>query len=785
MVIYLTGGLTFIPFVIFAFFYVQNLLEQSKEQKQDQDSGTSATPLLVKEIDPDFRAGEFEEAKGVKVFRRGWLTVTRKYYYHHTELAPPSCDDSTNNIESDTPLRSQLKKKHKFYAILRHGNLFLYRDNLPKSSLIHAISLQGSFITMWPRNPNSELSDSALFTNKTCISIWRKGTAKYEDDLQFLANDNSEDESSSTKQFFLYFENTMEKEDWYFDLINVSKSELTKDDKNSNVMDPNVSANTAHLNTPDMLYLIQTINSTENQLTAQWINALVGRLFLSLQRTDKLKNYLHGKLYDKLKKLNKPDFLEDLAVQEVNVGISAPIITNPKLMELSPEGLTKVSLDFRYKGDISVMVTAKATINLGLHFKQREVPMQLSIKLKELSGPAVLLLKPPPSNRLWYTFVCEPIFEVEIEPVVSSSKLSYTVITNAIKSKLAEAIKESIVMPNWDDLVFYDTDDEIYRGGIWEKYDRHKKAENSSAEGTEGQDKQEISLPLPVDPQVGSGKQVETKNDDLDHNTVENNDDSVDALRTQDPTLKRRTLLKVENLKKVLKTKSRDDSSDDLSMNEVNMEKSSVIGDSEASEDSAGSKKYFKNPMKKIGKWYKETVNNLPNAENDDSSDLENETAPKTYAPEMISNRRDLPKRPIPSTISTSANSATDGSSSTTSPTLNATEMFANKDRNKSLSSASSNEQNIGSFSPSNYNKSLPQAFVKVRNTRDFHEGLFDESLEERVSSTQLDENNQFKADLATDLKTFCNKIEQKVEQKVDAHTNLHLSDNAKKNNAT
>lgn len=779
MIIYLTGGLTFIPFVIFAFFYAQKL----REQKQDQDSGTSSDPLLVKDIDPDFKAGEFEEAKGVKVFRRGWLTVTRRYYFHHTEIAPSSCDDSTNYIESDTPLRSQLKKKHKFYGILRHGNLFLYRDNLPKSSLVHAISLQGSFITMWPRSPNSELSDGALFTNKTCIAIWKKGTAKYEDHLEFQASENSEDDPS-TNQYFLYFENTMEKEDWYFDLINVSKSEVTKRDKTTNVMDPNVSANTAHLNTSDMLYLIQTINSTEGQLSSQWFNALLGRLFLSLQRTDMLKNFLHGKLYDKLKKLNKPDFLEDLAVEEVNVGISAPMITNPKLMELSPGGLTKISLDFKYKGDISVMVTAKATINLGLRFKQREVPMQLSIKLKELSGPAVVMIKPPPSNRLWYTFVCEPIFEVEIEPVVSSSKLSYNMITNAIKSKLAEAMKESIVMPNWDDLVFYDTNHEIYRGGIWEKYDRNvKKPEDSSAEDTEVQDKQEIKLPLPVDKELIPENQMKSKSNGADHKTVENNDISMDALRTQDPTLKRRTLLKVENLKKVLKTKSRDDSSDELSINEVNMENPSASLDGETSEDSAGSKKLFKNPMKKIGKWYKDTVNNLPNTENDDPSDVDKGTIPKTYAPEMISNRRDLPKRPIPSNISTSASPATDPSSSTTSPTLNATEMFANKDRNKSLSSASSNEQNIGPYSPPNYNQSLPRAFVKERNTRDFHEGLFDEGLEERVSSTHVDA--RFQKGFTDDLKNFCHKIEEKVEQTVDEHTNLRLSDNSKNNNAT
>lgn len=730
LISYLIGGITFFPLVLYTLWCLKRRIDQIDDQYQeDLDNGGSS----VRGIDPNFKAGEFEEAKGVQVFKQGWLSVTKKYYYHHTEL---SSEEITSN-DDDIPQRSQLKKKHRFYAILRHGNLFLYRDNLPKSNLVHAISLQDTFVTIWPRNPDSELPDSALFTKRTCISILRKGVTSLKNDkLEFKDKDFSNADSQTTKQFFLYVDNNIEKEDWYFSLINVSKNEINKDSKPTSLIDPNVTANTAHLKTKDSLYLIQTINSTESQLTTKWINALIGRLFLALQGTDMLKEYLYTKLYQKLTKIDKPDFLDDFAVEEVDVGVSAPIITNPKLLDLSPEGVTKISIDFQYKGDLSVIVSTKATINLGSHFRQREVPMQLSIKLKELSGPLIVLLKPPPSNRIWYTFQSEPVLSLEIEPVVSSSKLSYNMITNAIKSKFVDALKESLVVPYWDDLVFYNTESEIYRGGIWEKYDKESVLSSSNDKQPPITDKPDSNLDqdgaLPAETDTDSDKDSDTINN-LASSTSE---DSQNTARTPESTIKRRTLQKVENLKKVLKTKSREEFQDDESSNEAPMEAtSSAIGDSEDSEDSVSSNKLFKNSIKKFGKWYKEAVNNPQASESAASSEAPKNLGSSAHTPEMISNRRkSVPRRLPPSNASSSSGARPE--SLPTSPTLNATEMFAYKDRNKSRSSTISADMNFNPVLQPNYKQLQTQAFVKVRDSDDFAQELVREEITEQKFST-------------------------------------------------
>ncbi|QLQ78831.1 hypothetical protein HG537_0B01790 [Torulaspora globosa] len=719
LLIYVIGGVTFFPLVLCIFWFFKQKIDQLSDRNEVGFDGDS---LVISGIDRKFTAGEIEEEKGVKAMRQGWLTVTRKYYYHHTELPAQDIAEA-----GDIPQRSQMKKKHKFYAILRHGNLFLYRDSAPKSNLVHAISLQDSFITIWPRKSGEELAEGALFTKKTCISILRKGTTSLEDGvLKFDTTQVENEESQTTNQFFLYIDNNIEKEDWYFSLISASKSEAPQSQHSANLLNPNVSARTAHLRTADSLFLIQTINSTENQLTTKWINALIGRLFLAVQESDRLKDYLYTRLYQKLSKINKPDFLSDFVVEEVDVGRSAPLITAPKLLDLTPEGLTKISMNFMYKGDLSVIVSTKATISLGSRFKQREVPIQLSIKLKELSGPLLILLKPPPSTRFWYTFETEPVLSLEIEPIVSSSKLSYTMITNAIKGKFAEAIRESLVQPFWDDIVFYDTEKELYRGGIWEQYDRSGSPDQSKVD-------QMHSIPSEATLSSKDKKSVNEKNEitaaerRMSADAAGSDDEEdLNTLRTQEGTLKRRTFAKVESIRRALKNKSRETVNDDKSSVESLGGSPVVLGDSTDSEELGSSNKLLKSSIKKFGKWYKDAVN--LGAEDPISQEL---SSANPASPEMISNRRkSLPRKQLPSTIPSSSVFGSDSLLLTSS----ATEMFANKDQKKARSSTASSGKSFNSNLVPNLKQVRNQAFVKTTSD-EISEEIFHEDFVRKISA--------------------------------------------------
>ena len=457
-------------------------------------------------------------------------------------ITPNNSSSNSDSKDNDTQMilnRSQLKSKQRFYVTLKHGNLFLYKEmnNTSNSNninnnndLLHAISLKDCFVSIWPRNyydtfdqKYHPLTDGQLFTKRTCIAIFKNGSVQLEEpsdgnvgirnnNLQFNINLNrnvdgtmnltdistlngekiSSDQLfiNGSNQFFLYFDNNMEKEDWYFKLINACKNSTYKINKldNMSLLNPAISAKTAHLNTHDILMLIQNLNSTEGQLQSKWFNALLGRIFLSLQQTDTLNKFIWDKIYKKLLKINKPGFLDDFVIEKVDVGNSIPFITNPKLIELTPEGSTKIGLNLIYNGNLEIIISTKVNINLGSRFKSREVTLKISVKVKKLVGPLIILMKPPPSNRLWYAFQREPIMDLDIEPIVSSSKLSYTVITNAIKSKFADAIKESLVVPYMDDIVIYNTENELYRGGIWD---------HSLVEGNDSTTNKENNVPSP------------------------------------------------------------------------------------------------------------------------------------------------------------------------------------------------------------------------------------------------------------------------------------------------
>lgn len=88
---------------------------------------------------------------------------------------------------------------------------------------------------------------------------------------------------------------------------------------------------------------------------------------------------------------------------------------------------------------------------------------------ERLSGHVLVKIKPPPSNRIWFTFAQVPDLDLSIEPVVSTRQITYTFILRAIENRIREVIADTLVLPNWDDFAFFDTTSQDYRGGIWQE----------------------------------------------------------------------------------------------------------------------------------------------------------------------------------------------------------------------------------------------------------------------------------------------------------------------------
>lgn len=203
-------------------------------------------------------------------------------------------------------------------------------------------------------------------------------------------------------------------------------------------------------------------------MQTRWFNALIGRLFLSLYRTSDFANFISTRIAKKISRVQRPTFIERIELRKIDTGDSAPLITHPKLKELNLEGDLTVEADVKYHGNFRLEVSALAKIDLGQRFKTREVTLMLAAIVKSLEGHVLFRIKPPPSNRIWFSFETVPKLDLVIEPVVSARQITYGVILRAIESRIREVIRETLVQPNWDDVPFFNTLNLSHRGGLWE-----------------------------------------------------------------------------------------------------------------------------------------------------------------------------------------------------------------------------------------------------------------------------------------------------------------------------
>lgn len=539
---YLVGGVTFIPLIVFTIWYTSKKVPESVEQRNiidkekiEAESVASGKPKGYR----DLKAGEIldRENSGLKTTYADWITVTKEFVMF-PQINPN--DFTSNNLNSDTlestnnssgsitqnngtgifqkiikgtssssnnlsssnyneddikyesqdpasigsaKLR-QLRKRNRFYGVIKHGNLFLYPDETQNNTKF-AISLDKYIVNIWPRN----LTDGQLFAKRSSIVLIKKEeffqtVEKTQLLIDILKHENLDIKLLPKTSYYVYGDTSFEKENWYFTLLRASVNGnefLNKIDSSNidlktlqNQLNPSIMAKPLYYNTADMLDLIETLNATENQLTTQWLNALIGRLFLATYKTEEFKEAFELKVEQKLKKIRTPGFLDQLQIHRIDVGHSAPMFTNPKLKKLSPDGNLEISMDMLYQGKVMLEIGTKLFLNIGVGFKQRQFDIIVKLTVNRIEGELLLTIKPQPSSRIWYTFSKMPEIDLVIEPVFSSRNASYGIITSILESKFKDAIKTSLVYPFYDDFVFYRSPNEIFRGGIFDKSVRVK-----------------------------------------------------------------------------------------------------------------------------------------------------------------------------------------------------------------------------------------------------------------------------------------------------------------------
>ncbi|MCJ1288122.1 DNA polymerase zeta [Xylographa opegraphella] len=472
ILIYLSGGLTFLPIVL-GVIVLHGYLTFPLRQSELASPSISTDPIRRDNDDdnviksgPAAIAQQFQRGHEPDV-AEGYFAVCREYVPGGVNGKPPERTTPAGEaIAEESPTvyqsmyrslfdrkqaptlennrgngRSTKKARNVFYVVLRHGHLMLY-DDLEQVEVRHVISLAHHDVSIY--SGGNEIPEGELWIKRNAIQLTRK--------------ENIADTGSSTKPFFLFSENCSDKEDFYFAL-------LQNQDRQGG--DPNSPPPPQHFEVKDIISLVQRLHSSEEHLQTRWVNAMVGRAFLAVYKTQDLEDIVCMKITKKIARVRKPAFLSGISLQKVDLGEGAPHITNPHLKDLTVDGDCCVEADFKYDGNFRLEIAATARIDLGTRFKAREVNLVLAVVVKKLEGHVLVRIKPPPSNRIWISFQSMPHIEMTIEPIVSSRQITYGIILRAIENRIREVIAETIVLPHWDDSPFFNTAHQRYRGGIW------------------------------------------------------------------------------------------------------------------------------------------------------------------------------------------------------------------------------------------------------------------------------------------------------------------------------
>ena len=463
-VIYSFGGLTFIPLLLgIAFIFLPKY-----------PTGADKTP----ELDFD-ESGDHDNSESLdKQFQRnheldvaaGYFAVCREYVPGGQNGKPPERTTPAGEViaeESPSVYQSMYrsifdrkqtptfdpskyangkpvkKANNVFYIVLRHHHLMLF-DSSEQVIVRHVISLNHHDVSIY--GGGNEIPEGELWIKRNAIRLERKP--------------GSSDVVSASKPFYLFSDNCSEKEDFYFALLQNQEREKDED------MPP---PRPQQFELKDIISLVQKLHSSEEHLYTRWLNAFIGRIFLAMYKAKGVEDHIRMRITKKIARIMKPAFLSGIILQSIDMGQSAPYVTNPRLRDLNVDGECSAEADLKYNGNFRLEVAATARIDLGTRFKAREVNLILAVVVKKLEGHVILRLKPPPSNRIWFSFEKMPNIEMRIEPIVSSRQITYSIILRAIESRIREVIAETIVLPHYDDIPFTDTIHQHFRGGIWKE----------------------------------------------------------------------------------------------------------------------------------------------------------------------------------------------------------------------------------------------------------------------------------------------------------------------------
>ncbi|KAI9260817.1 putative integral membrane protein conserved region-domain-containing protein, partial [Sporodiniella umbellata] len=413
---YILGGITFIPLLV-AIVYIISFISKSFKKINSRHKYN----LYEQGLENDTNSIKHQ------LHKAGWLQV------YKNSIGNSNPTPTIGGIVASYISGSDNGKNNNiYYLVLKYNTIYLY-DSEKQLDCKEVIVLNDYKVSIYPLG----LPDAELFCKAQHIKL-----------------------KSKTQTYYINCNRCIDKEDWYFILMRASKAPLPGIDSELDA---------THFEQVSMNHLINIVHSNEYHFQTQWLNALLGRVFLSIYRTQNTKDALYKKIVSKLDKINakRPQFLGEITVRSVAPGRSIPHFTQPKLIGISPSGDLSAEANLHYDGCFRIEIETVLEWRYSDLLPPFTINIVLAITLEKLEGKILVKLKEHPTNRIWYAFEEKPLMKWKVEPVIWEKRVGYSVVVKAIETKLQEFITETMVLPNFDDIVFFPTGS----GGIFQEND--------------------------------------------------------------------------------------------------------------------------------------------------------------------------------------------------------------------------------------------------------------------------------------------------------------------------
>lgn len=395
-------GLLLYIFLVAARAYPKDSLPEPAEEREIRSR-------LQKEWDTIPRSDGTDD----EVYRCGWVCAMSEYPERPpTDLA---C------LQRMRGARSRNGSRGIYFLVLKHNSLFLYESE-EQTYCAHVVVLTGCQVDLYPHT----LLLDEIYQKIHPIRIVK------------TTGDSALFEGRHT--LYIYASNSSEKEDWLYALrqtISLSGRAKRRNEQLAEVI--------------FMERLERYVRGPHVDAASQWLNAIGGRIFYNLFRSKDVERFFRLKFERKSAVAPRSFFLGELKLRSVYPGQSLPMLSRGQLHTIGQDGEVTASADIFYPGGFKLTIATEVRWEIP-HVKTLIVPIVMSLQVRRLSGRLLLRIKPPPSDRLWYGFYRPPVLDIDVEPVISSTAITWGVIKTGVLKHLQEELAEHALLPNMDDL---------------------------------------------------------------------------------------------------------------------------------------------------------------------------------------------------------------------------------------------------------------------------------------------------------------------------------------------